>query len=78
MFVPLAGMIDLEQERERLRSEIEEKEGFLESVEKKLNNRQFVNKAPDEVVERERKKKEDATAELKRLRTNLADLEDVA
>jgi valyl-tRNA synthetase len=78
VFVPLAGMIDLEQERERLRSEIEEKEGFLESVEKKLNNRQFVNKAPDEVVERERQKKEDATAELKRLRTNLADLEDVA
>ena len=78
VFVPLAGMIDLEQERERLRDEIEEKEGFLASVEKKLNNRQFVNKAPDEVVERERQKKEDATAELKRLRDNLADLEDVA
>ena len=50
----------------------------LPLFEKKLNNRQFVNKAPDEVVERERQKKEDATAELKRLRTNLADLEDVA
>jgi valyl-tRNA synthetase len=70
-------MIDLEQERERLRSEIEEKEGFLESVEKKLNNRQFVNKAPDEVVERERQKKKDATDELERLRDNLADLEAV-
>ena len=29
VFVPLAGMIDLEQERERLRKEIEEKEAFL-------------------------------------------------
>jgi valyl-tRNA synthetase len=77
VFVPLAGMIDLEQERERLRKEIEEKEGFLKSVEKKLNNTQFVNKAPDEVVDRERQKKEDATAELKRLRNNLADLEEV-
>jgi valyl-tRNA synthetase len=77
VFVPLAGMIDLEQERERLRGEIEEKEGFLESVEQKLNNPQFVNKAPDEVVDRERQKKEDASAELERLRENLADLEGV-
>jgi valyl-tRNA synthetase len=77
VFVPLAGMIDLDQERTRLRKEIEEKEGFLESVEKKLNNPQFVNKAPDEVVERERQKKEDATAELERLRDNLADLQEI-
>ncbi len=77
VFVPLAGMIDLEQERERLRGEIEEKETFLEGVEQKLNNPQFVNKAPDEVVEREREKKKDATAELERLQDNLADLEAV-
>ncbi|MCS3704451.1 valine--tRNA ligase [Salinibacter ruber] len=77
VFVPLVGMIDLEQERERLRGEIEEKETFLEGVEQKLNNPQFVNKAPDEVVERERQKKKDATAELERLQDNLADLEAV-
>jgi valyl-tRNA synthetase (EC 6.1.1.9) len=46
VFVPLVGMIDLEQERERLRGEIEEKEDFLKSVEQKLNNKQFVTKAP--------------------------------
>jgi valyl-tRNA synthetase len=77
VFVPLAGMIDLDQERERLRGEIEEKEDFLASVEKKLNNRQFVNKAPDEVVERERQKRKDATAELERLRENLEALAEV-
>jgi valyl-tRNA synthetase len=70
-------MIDLEQERTRLRKEIEDKEAFLTSVEEKLNNRQFVNKAPDEVVDRERQKKEDVTAELERLRENLTDLEEV-
>ena len=78
VFVPLAGMIDLEQERKRLEKEIEEKEGFLESVEKKLDNQQFVNKAPDEVVDKERQKKKDATAELKRLEANLEDVKDVA
>jgi valyl-tRNA synthetase len=77
VFVPLSGMIDLEQERERLRGEIADKEGFLESVEQKLNNKQFVTKAPDEVVDRERQKKKDAKAELERLRENLADLEGV-
>ena len=77
VYVPLAGMIDLEQEAERLQKEIEQKEGFLQSVEKKLSNRQFVTKAPDEVVERERQKKEDAVAELARLRANLEDIRNV-
>jgi len=72
--IPLEGMIDLDQERQRLRKEIEQKEDFLQGVERKLQNKQFVEKAPDEVVERERQKKRDATAELERLRANLDDL----
>ena len=72
--VPLKGMIDLDQERARLRKEIAQKEDFLQSVERKLQNRQFVEKAPDDVVERERQKKRDASAELERLRANLEDL----
>jgi valyl-tRNA synthetase len=72
--VPLEGMIDLDQERERLRKEIAQKEDFLQGVERKLQNKQFVEKAPDDVVERERQKKRDATAELERLRANLDDL----
>jgi valyl-tRNA synthetase len=77
VFVPLKGMIDLDQERQRLQKEIEQKERFLESVEKKLNNPQFVTKAPDEVVDRERQKKRDASAELDRLQANLEDLQAV-
>jgi valyl-tRNA synthetase len=74
VFVPLAGMIDLEEERQRLQKEISQKEQFLNGVERKLANQQFVTKAPDEVVERERQKKRDATAELQRLRANLEEL----
>jgi valyl-tRNA synthetase len=74
VFVPLEGMIDLGQERERLRSEIEDKEDFLGGVERKLHNEQFLTKAPDEVVERERQKRRDARAALDRLRANLDDL----
>ncbi|MDX1532344.1 MAG: class I tRNA ligase family protein, partial [Rhodothermales bacterium] len=76
VFVPLAGMIDLAEERARLEKEIEGKERFLVGVEKKLRNEQFVTKAPEAVVQRERQKAADASAELQRLRANLTDLED--
>ncbi len=75
IYVPLAGMIDLDVERQRLQKEIDQKEDFVVRIQKKLQNKQFVSKAPPEVVERERKKEQDAVAELKRLRANLADLE---
>ncbi|MEP0545570.1 MAG: valine--tRNA ligase [Rhodothermales bacterium] len=74
VFVPLAGMIDLDEERARLGRAIEEKEGFLVSVERKLRNQQFVNRAPEDVVARERQKAADATSELQKLRANLDDL----
>ncbi len=74
VFVPLAGMIDLGVERVRLRKEIDQKVGFLNSVEKKLANEGFLGRAPAEVIEKERQKAADARAELEMLRTNLQDL----
>ncbi len=74
VYVPLAEVIDLEQERARLEKEIAQKERFLESVRKKLQNPQFLEKAPAEVVARERQKEQDARAELERLQANLAAL----
>ncbi|MFQ5568669.1 MAG: valine--tRNA ligase [Rhodothermales bacterium] len=74
VFVPLAHMVDLEAERARLGREIEQKETFLMGVQRKLQNQQFVTRAPADVVERERQKERDATAELNRLRANLEDL----
>jgi valyl-tRNA synthetase len=74
VFVPLAGMIDLDVERARLGKEIAQKEGFLRGVEGKLANGQFLERAPEEVVAKERQKAADARAELEKLRANLADL----
>ena len=67
-------MVDLDQERERLGKEIEQKERFLAGVQRKLQNQLFVAKAPTVVVEKERQKERDATAELKRLRASLDEL----
>ncbi len=73
-FVPLAGMIDLDVERERLQKEIDARVRFLAGVQGKLGNEQFMARAPADVVARERQKEQDALAELERLQANLADL----
>jgi valyl-tRNA synthetase len=73
-FIPLAGMVDTEQEKENIHKDIEYQKGFLASVEKKLNNEKFVNSAPPAVVENERKKKADAEAKIKALEEALAKL----
>lgn len=75
VFVPLEGLIDLDIERERLQKEIEQKEKFITSLQKKLQNEQFVSRAPKEIVEGERAKEQDAVAELNLLRSNLKSLD---
>ncbi|MDR8390184.1 valine--tRNA ligase [Aliifodinibius sp. S!AR15-10] len=74
IFVPLEGLIDLEKERERIEKEINRLEGFLKSVNGKLNNEQFVENAPEDVVQRERDKKEDTETNLDKLRGILGEL----
>jgi len=75
VFVPLKGLIDLAKERERIEKEINRLEGFLKSVEGKLNNDGFVNNAPEDVVQRERDKREDTETNLKKLRGILEELD---
>ena len=74
VYIPLEGMIDLSVERERLQKKIADQERYLTSVERKLQNSQFVENAPAEVVKREREKAEVTKSELGRLRANLEDL----
>lgn len=63
-FIPLDGAIDMEEEKKKLEEELKYTRGFLKSVEKKLSNERFVNNAPGQVVERERKKQADAEARI--------------
>jgi valyl-tRNA synthetase len=64
-FIPLDGKIDAAREREQILKELEYQRGFLMSVEKKLSNEKFVNSAPPQVIETERKKKQDAEMKIK-------------
>jgi valyl-tRNA synthetase len=56
LFIPLAGLIDVGKERDRLSKELSRIEGQLRGTEAKLGNEQFVSKAKPEVIEREREK----------------------
>lgn len=75
IFVPLAGLIDLDVEKARLQKEITRLEGSLAGINKKLSNEKFVNNAAPEVVEKERTKKKDWESNLKKLKANLKSLE---
>lgn len=76
IYVPLEGIVDFEKERERIQKEIDRLEGFLKGINGKLNNPGFVNNAPDEVVEKEKKKKADTEDSIVKLREQLKDFED--
>jgi valyl-tRNA synthetase len=74
LFIPLTGIIDVEQERERLRREIERLDTQLEATEKRLADRKFVGRAPEQVVTRERDKATNFRDQRDRLSGKLADL----
>jgi valyl-tRNA synthetase len=71
-YIPLEGKIDAAKEKEEIQKEIEYNQGFLNSVIKKLSNEKFVNGAPAQVIELERKKKADAEMKIKSLQERLA------
>ena len=58
--LPLKGVIDLAAERTRLDKEMSKAEADIKRVDAKLGNADFVAKAPEEVVEGEREKREEA------------------
>jgi valyl-tRNA synthetase len=78
LFVPLAGVIDLDRERARLREELQRVDGLIVGTEKKLGNESFVSRAPEEVVGREREKLASYREQRIRLADKLSALEGAA
>ena len=74
VWIPLEGHIDTDKEVDRIEKEIQRLEGFLKGINGKLNNSNFVDNAPEAVVEKERKKQQDTEQNLATLRKQLEDL----
>ena len=68
VFVSLADMIDPEIELDRLAKEIRKLEGDLERIRKKLEDDNFVNRAPGEIVMKEKDRQEDMSIALGKLK----------
>jgi valyl-tRNA synthetase len=69
--LPLAGVIDLAQEQDRLRREIGKIDGEIAKAEKKLGNDAFIAKAPPEVVEEQKERLAEGQALRGKLTTAL-------
>jgi valyl-tRNA synthetase len=68
--LPLAGLVDVEAERERLEKELGEAEGQIKRLEKLLAS-PFAEKAPPEVVQKERDKLEDYRETAEKIKQQL-------
>lgn len=75
LFIDLSKHLDFEKEKNRLRKEIEKTEEKLNIIRKKLENKQFLEKAPFEVIEKEKKAFEELKKKLEKLKTLIRSLE---
>jgi valyl-tRNA synthetase len=73
-FIPFTASVDVAGELEKLQAELEYHSGFLQSVEKKLSNEKFVNNAPANVLEIERKKQSDAQSKIQAIQEKITAL----
>jgi valyl-tRNA synthetase len=74
IFVPLKGLIDVDVERARLSKEIARLEGQLAGVESKLTNPNFAGKAPADIIQKEKDKKENFKETIAKLQASLNEL----
>ena len=72
--MPLGNLIDAEAEVKKAEAEIKRLQGFMAGIQKKLQNERFVQNAPTQVVELERKKLADAESKIAALQETVRSL----
>lgn len=69
--VLLKGLLDFEEEKKRLTKEIQKLEKELKTTDRKLANKDFLEKAPEDIVEKVREKADALTLKMEKLNQNL-------
>jgi valyl-tRNA synthetase len=77
VFVVLTGIIDFAEERKRLTKELAKVDQDMDRANKKLANPGFVQKAPEDVVQRERDRVEELSVRREKLDHNLSRIEEL-
>jgi valyl-tRNA synthetase len=67
IILPIADVIDLDQEKARLKKEIEKANASIEKIDKMLGNQGFMAKAPEEVVDEQKALKAEAESVIAKL-----------
>ena len=75
LFVTLEGRVNVAEELEKSRKDLDYQQKFLAGVRAKLSNERFVQNAPAAVIENERKKEADSLSKIKSLEEKIAFLE---
>ena len=70
IYLPLAGLLDIEEEKKKLNKQKEDLSKWIKSSEAKLSNERFLAKAPEQVIA-------DAKTQLEDLRGKLARVEEL-
>ena len=73
LYIPLGELVDIKAEIERLTKELEKTQEEIDRAQSKLNNAGFINKAPKDLVENERKKLEKYVELKQKINENLKD-----
>jgi len=74
MYLTANGHGDLGAEIEKLEADLKYQQDFIQAIEKKLSNKQFLDNAPEKVVVMERKKHADALARISSIESQLQNL----
>jgi len=74
IYIPLKDLIDIDKEKERLQKEIDRISNMIKSTNQKLNNPNFISKAPQNVIDNERDKLNNLELMLNKLQENYNNL----
>ncbi|MCM8772847.1 MAG: valine--tRNA ligase [Candidatus Omnitrophica bacterium] len=73
--ISFGGIINILKEKERKEKELEKLNKILKEIEKRLNNSEFLSKAPYEIIEKEKKRKEEIEEKVKNIKKDIEFIE---
>ena len=77
IFLPVEGLIDVSKETERIKKEIGKISKDLERTQKKLSNPDFLSRAPEEIIQKERDIFEELSFQIKKMEDVLGKLSEI-